>query len=121
MRTSFPTASEDDQFGGSLQKIHESPTGNSSDIIRAVCLQHTLDGGPLSVVGGVVTVRADVYTKGDLHINLGLVDGLQYEMRKVTVRTVKPNTLRSHEKCQDKNKHQEAKQVGFLLSHMTQK
>lgn len=97
MHTSFPTASEDDQPGGSLQKNYESPTGNSSDMIGAVGLQHILDGDPLPGVGGVVTVRADVYTKGDLHVDLCLRDGLHDEMRKVTVRTVKPNALQLHE------------------------
>lgn len=67
-------------------------------MIGAVFLQRILKNAPLPLVGGVVTVRANVDTKGNHHIDLGLLDGLQDEMRKVTIGGVQPDALYSYVK-----------------------
>ena len=69
-------------------------TSDSSDVLGAVCIDRTLNGGLLPVVGGPVTI-INVDSKGDLQVNLGLVDGLEDEAGKVTVRAVSPDALRS--------------------------
>ena len=49
-------------------------------MIGAIFSQHILNGYLLSGIGSVVTGRADIYTEGDHHVDLCLVDGLQDEM-----------------------------------------
>ena len=86
MRTSLPTVSKDDQWRVPLYRnATRQRTSDARDVIGTVCLQHILDGNPLPGVGGVVAGRIDVDTEGDHHVDLCLVYGLQYEMRKVTV------------------------------------
>jgi len=65
-------------------------------VIGAVFLQRIFKNDPLPLVGGVVTIRANIDTKGNRHVDLGLLDGLQYKMRKVTIGGVQPDALYSY-------------------------
>jgi len=80
MHTSFPTVRDDGQLEVLYESTGNQPTSDASDMIGTVCLERILNGDLLPIVGGVVTDRADVYTEGNHHVNLGLVDGLEDEM-----------------------------------------
>lgn len=68
------------------------PTSESINILGAVCLEHALNGGFLPIIGGPITL-INIDGNVDRHVDLGLFDSLEDEMRKVTIRSVGPNAL----------------------------
>ena len=79
------------------KKHYEPPTSDAFDITGAEFRQHILNSRPLPSVGTGVTIDNE-YSKGDLHVNLGLIDGFKDEVRKITVCAIKSNALRLREK-----------------------
>jgi len=90
--------SEEVSLGVRYLSFTSKLTSDARDVIGAVFLEHILDGDPLPVIGSIITIRADIDTKVDLHVDLGLSDGLHDEMRKITVRTIQPDALDSRRK-----------------------
>lgn len=59
--------------------------------------QRALDGCLLPIISTRVTID-DVYSDGDLQVNLGLLDGFKDKSCKITVRAVKSDPLRLQER-----------------------
>lgn len=78
MCTSLPTVSETVSVSSTYRNTTNELTGDSIDMIGAVSLEHVLDGGPLPGIGGPIAF-INVDGKGDLHVDLGLLDSLEDE------------------------------------------
>lgn len=62
-------------------------------MVGAIGLQCFLDGVPLPVVGCIAVVGDGIVSKIDCHIDLGLLNSLEYQRRLVAVCTVEADTL----------------------------